>query len=84
MDEAALAEVDHKPDASLELQRWYREGLRPRLTSALRRGIVGAGDVLALERDLRALIGYENDPESRRSAQSTSKSRRGRSRRAEP
>jgi hypothetical protein len=81
VDEAALAEIDHEPDASLELQRWYRERLRPRLTSALRRGIVDAGDVLALERDLRALIGYDNEPESPRSAHDgwdgTSKSGRG-------
>jgi hypothetical protein len=61
MDESALAEIDHEPGASLELQRWYEERLRPRLTSALRRGIVEAGDVLALERDLRSLIGPDND-----------------------
>ena len=66
MDESALAEVDHDPGASLELQRWYEERLRPRLTSALRRGIVEAGDVLALERDLRSLIGPYNDSGSAR------------------
>jgi hypothetical protein len=61
MDESALAEIDHEPGASLELQRWYEERLRPRLTSALRRGLVDAGDVLALERDLRSLIGHDTD-----------------------
>jgi hypothetical protein len=61
MNESALAEIDHEPGSSLELQRWYEERLRPRLTSALRRGIVDAGDVLALERDLRSLIGYDSD-----------------------
>jgi hypothetical protein len=68
MDESALAEIDREPGASLELQRWYEERLRPRLTSALRRGIVDAGDVLALERDLRSLIGHDNDPGSARSS----------------
>jgi hypothetical protein len=68
MDESALAEVDHDPGASLELQRWYEEGLRPRLTSALRRGIVDAGDVLALERDLRSLIGHDDDSGRARSS----------------
>jgi hypothetical protein len=66
MDESALAEIDDEPGASLELQRWYEERLRPRLTSALRRGIVEAGDVLALERDLRSLIGPDNDSGSAR------------------
>jgi hypothetical protein len=74
MDESALAEIDHEPGASLELQRWYEERLRPRLTSALRRGIVEAGDVLALERDLRSLIGPDNDSGS--AARITSEKRR--------
>jgi hypothetical protein len=66
MEESALAEIDHESGASLELQRWYEERLRPRLTSALRRGIVDAGDVLALERDLRSLIGNDDDSGSAR------------------
>jgi hypothetical protein len=50
---------DHDPAPSVELRSWYMAQLRPRMVRAARLGLVDAGRVLALDIELRALIGNE-------------------------
>jgi hypothetical protein len=59
LDQHERSKVFEGQDAPAELESWYEASLAPRLARAVRLGLVDERQVVALEVDVRSLIGGE-------------------------
>jgi hypothetical protein len=62
LDQHEPSEVLEGLDAPAELESWFEASLAPRLARAVRLGLVDERQAVALEVDVRSLIGGERAP----------------------